>query len=224
GYLPEALLNYLLRLGWSHGDQEIFLKQEMIDKFGTEAINKAAATFDSAKLQWLNQHYLKNIPTPELVARLGWHLDRLGISASGPPALADVVQPLRERSKTLVEMAESAGVFYRDFSTYDETAAAKYLTPLMAEPLLTLRQGFSELPRWTQEAVHGAITHVAATFELKLGQLAQPLRVALTGGSVSPPIDTTVWLMGRERSLLRIAKAIAYVQSEGVIDTGAGLS
>ena len=85
----------------------------------------------------------------------------------------------------------------------------------MADPLLMLRQRFSDLPRWTQEAVHEAITHVAATFQLKLGQLAQPLRVALTGGSVSPPIDTTVWLMGRERSLLRIAKAIAYVQSQG---------
>ncbi|MGH8537764.1 MAG: glutamate--tRNA ligase [Gammaproteobacteria bacterium] len=224
GYLPEALLNYLLRLGWSHGDQEIFLKQEMIDKFGTETINKAAAAFDSAKLQWLNQHYLKNIPTPELLAHLGWHLDRLGIAASDPPALGDVVQPLRERSKTLVEMAESAGIFYRDFSTYDEPAAEKYLTPLMADPLLMLRQRFSDLPRWTQEAVHEAITHVAARFELKLGQLAQPLRVALTGGSVSPPIDTTVWLMGRERSLRRITKAIAYVQSQGVVDTGAGLS
>jgi glutamyl-tRNA synthetase len=224
GYLPEALLNYLLRLGWSHGDQEIFSKQEMIDKFGTEAINKSAAAFDSAKLQWLNQHYLKNIPTPELLARLAWHLDRLGVAVSGPPALADVIQPLRERSKTLVEMTESARVFYRDFSTYDEAAAAKYLTPLMADPLLTLRQRFSELPRWTEEAVHEAITHVAAVFDLKLGQLAQPLRVALTGGSVSPPIDTTAWLMGRERSLLRIAKAIVFIKNQGVIDTGAGLS
>ncbi|HZA29366.1 MAG TPA: glutamate--tRNA ligase [Gammaproteobacteria bacterium] len=212
GYLPEALLNYLVRLGWSYGDQEIFSREEMVERFDVSAINKSAAAFSPDKLLWLNQHYIKSMASAELAGRLPWYFAKLGIDTSMPPPLTEVVETLRERSKTLVEMAEKSRFFYQDFDHYDE-AADRYLTRSVSEPLTVLRHRLSNLAEWTAAAIHVQIREVAEQFHLKLGQIAQPLRIAISGKAISPPIDIIVQRVGRERSLSRLDRAIDYCLS-----------
>ncbi len=214
GYLPQALLNYLARLGWSHGDQEIFSIEELIGMFDVVDVNKAAATFDPQKLLWLNQHYLKNADAPDLVRRLRPFQDHIGIEPQADPPMAEVLEPLRERAKTLKEMAAQTRVFYQEFGAYEPSAAEKHLAAGVQAPLCMLRERLTALPAWTAEAIHEAITETASACRIKLGQLAQPLRVAMTGGSVSPPIDATVALIGRERSLARIERALRHIRGE----------
>jgi glutamyl-tRNA synthetase len=213
GYLSEALLNYLVRLGWSYGDQEIFSREEMVERFDVSAINKSAAAFSPDKLLWLNQHYIKSIASTELAGRLPWYFAKLGIDTSMPPPLTEVVETLRERSKTLVEMAEKSRFFYQDFDHYDETAD-RYLTRSVSEPLTVLRHRLSNLAEWTAAAIHVQIREVAEQFHLKLGQIAQPLRIAISGKAISPPIDIIVQRVGRERSLSRLDRAIDYCLSQ----------
>lgn len=212
GYLPEALLNYLVRLGWSYGDQEIFSREEMIERFDISAINKSAAAFDPDKLLWLNQHYIKSTASAELAGRLPWYFAKLGIDTSMPPLLTEVVETLRDRSKTLIEMAENSRFFYQDFDHYDE-AVDKYLTRSVSEPLTVLRHRLSNLAEWTAAAIHVQIREVAEQFHLKLGQIAQPLRIAVSGKVISPPIDITVQRVGRKKSLSRLDRAIDYCLS-----------
>ncbi len=212
GYLPEALINYLVRLGWSHGDQEVFSVDEMVELFDIRDVNKAASTFNPDKLLWLNQHYIKTSPPEHLERHLGYHLGRLGIDpAAGGPDILAVIRALQERSKTLVEMARQALFLYQDFDHYDEKAAKKHLRPAAVEALTRLRTGLAALPDWEAEAIHGVVVGVAEVLELKLGKVAQPLRVAVSGGPVSPPIDVTLELLGRERTLQRIDRALAYI-------------
>ncbi|MGH8566582.1 MAG: glutamate--tRNA ligase [Gammaproteobacteria bacterium] len=211
GYLPQALLNYLARLGWSHGDQEVFSTKELIEKFEIAEVNKAAATFDPQKLLWLNQHYMKHGDIDDLLRRLRVFQERAGIEPKGWPALAEVMEPLRERSKTLVEMAAQTRLFYQDLGDYDPAAAEQYLSAEIHGPLVALREGLTGLPKWDPESIHAAISNVAAGHALKFGQLAQPLRVAVSGTMVSPPIDQTVALLGREQCLARIDRALCYI-------------
>ncbi|HKJ07835.1 MAG TPA: glutamate--tRNA ligase [Gammaproteobacteria bacterium] len=213
GYLPEALLNYLVRLGWSHGDQEVFSLDEMVEMFDIGAVNNSASTFNPGKLLWLNQHYLKNGEPSHVARHLSVHLGRLGIDPAPAPELADVVIAQRERAKTLVEMAQNSAFFYRDFEDYDEKAARKNLTADAAEGLERLAKAFESLSEWTQEAIHQVVVDTAEGLGVKMGKVAQPLRVALAGGPVSPPIDVTVQLVGRERTLKRIAKALDYIRN-----------
>jgi glutamyl-tRNA synthetase len=210
GYLPEALLNYLVRLGWSYGDQEIFSREEMIEKFDIAAVNRSAAVFNPDKLLWLNQHYLKNIPSADLARRLQGYYDRLGIDTSMPPSVVQVIESLRERSKTLLDLTENSRFFYKDFGQYEE-AATQHLHPGVLAPLRELREKLSTLSEWTAAAIHARIIEVAEQFNLKLGQIAQPLRVAISGKAVSPPVDITVQLLGKERSLKRLDRAIDYI-------------
>jgi len=212
GYLPEALLNYLVRLGWSHGDQEIFDIDQMIELFDVKDINNSASAFNPEKLLWLNQHYIKTRP-PEYVAHhLSWHMGRSGIDPANGPDLVEVAKVHCERARTLVEMAQSITYYYRDFEKFDEKAASKQLVPAILEPLGKLRLALANLQPWTPEAIHQAIIDTAEAQELKLGKLAQPLRVAVTGGGVSPPIDATVYLIGRERVLQRIDRAVKFIE------------
>lgn len=211
GYLPQALLNYLARLGWSHGDQEVFSMKELIEKFDIADVNKAAATFDPAKLLWLNQHYMKHGDIDDLVRRLRFFQERAGIEPNAPPELAEVIEPLRGRSKTLVDMAAQTRLFYQDLGDYDPAAAERYLSAEMHGPLAALREGLTGLTGWDAESVHAAIGNVAAGHALKFAQLAQPLRVAVCGTTVSPPIDHTVALLGREQCLARIDRALWYI-------------
>lgn len=210
GYLPEALLNYLVRLGWSHGDKELFSVDEMIELFDISDVNNSASTFNPGKLVWLNQHYIKTCAPAHVAHHLSWHMGRLGIDPATGPALVEVVQAQRERAKTLVEMAQNSVFFYREFEAYDEKAAAKYLKPEIHPVLLDLRERFAVLPEWSSEGIHQAVVDVAQAREMKMGKLAQPLRVAVCGTDVSPPIDITVRLIGRERTLQRMQRALSY--------------
>lgn len=206
GYLPEALINYLVRLGWSHGDQEVFGLDELIEKFDIVDVNKAASTFNPDKLLWLNQHYIKHGDPAYVAHQLSWHLGRLGVDPSDGPDLRDVVRAQQERAKTLAEMAQSSLFFYRAPQEYDEKAFKKHLKPDVLAPLEALRERLAEV-EWSVESIHQAVEDIAARFELKMGKVAQPVRVAVSGGPVSPPIDATLHLLGRESVLARIDRA-----------------
>jgi glutamyl-tRNA synthetase len=219
GYLPEALINYLVRLGWSHGDQEIFSLEEMVKLFDISAVHSSAAAFDPQKLQWLNQHYIKNSDPSHVAHHLSWHLGKLSVDPTAGPDMEEVVKAQRERAKTLVEMAQNSAFFYQDIESYDEKDAAKHLRTESAKPLTDLRQGLEALPLWTAEAIHEVVTGTAESHGLKLGKLAQPLRVAVAGRAVSPPIDLTLALVGRERTLHRLDAALRYIarQASGAV-------
>lgn len=208
GYLPHALINYLARLGWSHGDQEIFSRQELIDLFSVEDVNSKAARLDMDKLGWVNQHYLKNDDPASIAPQLEYQLQQLGIDLSKGPAAADVVVALRDRVQTLKEMAERSVVWYQPLDTYDEAAVAKHLVPAAEAPLAKARELLALASAWTVESVSAALHEAAAALGIGMGKVAQPLRVAITGTQVSPDISQTVYLAGREEALKRIDAAL----------------
>ena len=212
GYLPHAILNYLVRLGWSHGDQEIFSREEMIALFDIGDVNKAASRFDTEKLAWLNQHYLKADDPQALAPEFEWHLARAGVDVSAGPAPADVIVALRDRVHTLKEMAERAKVWYAPISEWDEKAVAKHLKNDSAVAVLNEAKVLLADAEWKPEPIHQAIEQIAAKLELGMGKIAQPLRVAMTGTQVSPSIDHTIYLAGRAEALKRIDGAIARAQ------------
>jgi glutamyl-tRNA synthetase len=212
GFLPEALLNYLVRLGWSHGDQELFSLDEMIELFDIDAVNKAASSFNTEKLLWLNQHYIKSDDPKRIAHLLSPHMGELGIDPAEGPDLVDVVKAQQERAKTLVEMAQLSSFCYRDFDTYEGAAAKKHLRGAAQEPLEKLREALAALAEWTPAVLHAVVQRVADTLGLKMGKVAQPLRVALVGRAASPGIDITLYLVGKEATLRRIGKALAYIQ------------
>jgi glutamyl-tRNA synthetase len=212
GFLPEALLNYLARLGWSHGDQEIFNLEELVQLFDLSAVNKAASAFNPDKLLWLNQHYLKTGDPAHVARHLSWHVGQLDIDPSEGPALTEVVKAFRERAKTLKEMAENSAFLYREFADYDEKAASKNLIAPAETPLRGLSEVLATLPEWRAASIHAAVARVAEKNGLPLGKVAQPLRVAVSGTAVSPPIDLTLELLGRPKTLARIQRALEYLQ------------
>lgn len=218
GYLPQALLNYLVRLGWSRGDQEVFSRAEMVQAFDISDVNRKAAAFDHDKLDWLNQHYMRTLPPAEVASQLAWHFEHLGIDPGRGPALEDVVSVQADRVKTLAEMAAQSRVFYEDIDAYEQGAAHKHLRPVSEQPLRALRDRFADLEDWRPEPLHEVISIVAEELEVGMGKVAQPLRVALTGTAVSPSIDRTLWLCGRERSLQRIGRALEYVVARAAGD------
>jgi glutamyl-tRNA synthetase len=210
GYLPHALLNYLVRLGWSHGDQEIFSKAEMFSLFKIEDVNSKASRLDPAKLNWINQHYLKT-DAPEAVAvHLLWHLENAGYDLAHGPAPADVVVALRDRVHTLKEMAEKARCWYQPLlpEHVDEIAAAKQLTVAVREPLTLFKSKLEALAAWTLSNVHNAFAETLADLNLPMGKLGPAVRIAITGNTASPSIDHTVYLCGREQALVRLNAAI----------------
>jgi glutamyl-tRNA synthetase len=212
GYLPEALLNYLVRLGWSHGDQEIFSLDEMTQLFDIEDVNKAASSFNTDKLLWLNQQYIKNSSPEHIAHHLGWHLGQLGIDPASGPELTEVVKTQQERAKTLVEMANNSRFFYQEAEEYDEKAANKNLNDNSLPLLEDMLQRLSNVGEWLAEPVHAEIKHCAEANEVGMGKVAQPIRVAITGNTVSPPLDVTLALLGRERTLDAISKAIKWIK------------
>jgi glutamyl-tRNA synthetase len=209
GYLPHAILNYLVRLGWSHGDQEIFSREEMIRLFDVADVNKAASRFDTEKLNWLNQHYLKTDDPAALAPEFAWHLARAGVDTANGPAPADVIVALRDRVHTLKEMAERAKIWYGPVTEWDDKAVAKHLKNDSAGAVLEAARGLLAEVEWKPEAIHHVVEQVAARLELGMGKIAQPLRVAMTGTQVSPSIDHTVYLCGRGEALRRLDHALA---------------
>jgi len=213
GFLPEALLNYLVRLGWSHGDQEVFTVDEMIQLFDIKDVNKSASAFNPDKLLWLNQQHMMKASAAVLAEGLRYQLARVGIETNDQILLEGVANAQRERAKTLKEMAQNSVFFFRDFESYDEKAAKKNLTAESVPILSALEVSFTTLNDWTASAIHDALNVVATEFNVGLGKVAQPLRVAACGGGVSPPIDATVAVIGRKRTLQRLQKAQRYIDA-----------
>lgn len=209
GFLPAALLNYLVRLGWSYGDQEIFSMPEMIALFSADDVNHSASRFDVEKLRWLNQHYLKTLDPALIAPELRWHLLRQGLDPDSGPKLEDLILALRERVHTLQEMAERARVWIDPLTSYDDVAVAKHLTAAARIPLQAAHAALAGVNDWSALAVHDALNAAAQGLGLGLGKVAQPLRVAITGTQVSPSIDHTVYLAGQNEALKRIDAALA---------------
>jgi glutamyl-tRNA synthetase len=207
GYLPDALLNYLVRLGWSHGDQEIFTREEMIALFDIADVNKAASAFNPEKLLWLNQQHLMRAAPAKVAPYLKPHLARLGLPVADDRLIEGVILAQRERTKTLKEMAQASRFFFADEIEFDAKAVAKHLTADAKAALGALRERLAALATWEAPAIHGVIEALAGELGVGLGKIAQPVRVAVSGGTVSPPIDQTLALLGRERTLARLEAA-----------------
>jgi glutamyl-tRNA synthetase len=209
GFLPEAVLNYLVRLGWSHGDQEIFSIEEMVRLFDIADVNKSASAFDVEKLSWLNQQHMMRTPAARIVPVLRWHLNREGIEASDEAQLEQIVLSQRERAKTVREMALNSVFFFRAPATYDDKAVRKHVTPDVLGLLGEASSDLGQLANWFAPGIHGVISGLAAARGVPLGKLAQPIRLAVCGGTVSPPIDATLAILGKTEALARLATARA---------------
>ena len=210
GFLPEALLNYLARLGWSHGDQEIFSIAEMIRLFDIDDVNKSASAFDADKLSWLNQQHLKSAPVQNIAVQLHWHLAREGVSVMQNDArLSSIVLAQRERSKTLKEMAVNSLFFFTAPVSYDEKAVKKHVTADIRTLWPAIVGQLDRLDQWTAAAIHSLLSEFATANSLSLGKLAQPIRVAVCGGSVSPPVDATLAILGKAETLQRLNAALS---------------
>jgi glutamyl-tRNA synthetase len=207
GYLPHALLNYLVRMGWSHGDQEIFSMDEMESLFDLQHINKAAASFNTSKLIWLNQHYLKTDSLSASAKEFAWHLNRLGIDISSGPLLTDIIDIQKERAKTLKEMAERSVFFYQNVQP-PEVLAQKHITEDLKPALKTLHDELEKLADFSDEPIHAILNATAEKYGLKLGDLAQPVRVILTGGTVSPPLQSTIRVLGKIPVINKLSRFI----------------
>lgn len=214
GYLPEALINYLVRLGWGHGDQEIFSREEMIELFDIHSVSKSASAFNTDKLQWLNQHYMRSLPAEHVAKYLAWHMNNQAIDISNGPALEEIIPVLSERAKTLKELAAASRYFYEEFDGYDEKAAAKNFKPEAVAPLTKILEKLTALSDWTVENIHDAMNATAAELEIGMGKVGMPLRLAVTGSGQSPSMDITAKLVGKERVLTRIEKAIAFIKAQ----------
>lgn len=212
GYLPAAMLNYLVRLGWSHGDQEIFSIDEMIGLFDIGDVNQSASAFNEQKLLWINQQHIIAASPEHLGSLLPTYLEAAGLAQSDGPDPVELADGFHERAETLLQMVDSARYCYEDFDAIEPKAAKKHLRPVILDPLVAVQEKLAALSTWTKLSINAAIQETAEFFEIKMGKLGQPIRVAVSGGSVSPPIDVTLYLVGRERTLKRLGMAIDIVR------------
>ena len=211
GYLPQALINYLVRLGWSHGDQEIFSVDELKELFSLDSCNRAPSAFNTDKLIWLNQHYIKSLPASEVASHLEWHMQDQKLDFSAGPSLEQLIAIQGDRVKTLKEMVEISRYFYEEYEALDEKAAKKHLRPVAKAPLELVKDKLAGLDSWTPEAIHAAIQGTADELELGMGKVGMPLRVAVTGSGNSPSLDVTLELIAKDKVLARIDRALAYI-------------
>ncbi|RUO19298.1 glutamate--tRNA ligase [Aliidiomarina iranensis] len=213
GYLADAVINYLVRLGWSHGDQEIFSRDELIKIFKLSDINKAASAFNTEKLNWLNQHYMKTLPAEQVAAELAWHFGRIGVATDRGPNLAAIVTLQADRVKTLKEMAEISRYFFEPVTEFEAQAAKKHLRPVAKDALQDIRDRFEALSTWTPEAIQQAIQETCTALDIGMGKVGMPLRVAATGGGNSPSLDATLALIPRHTVVERIDLALAFIRA-----------
>jgi len=210
GYLPDAVINYLARLGWSYGDEEVFSRKQLIELFDLSQVGKAAARFDQQKLDWLNGYYLREAKATDLVDEVS---RLLAVNVSSGPDLEPVIASLQERSKNLVDLAEGARFFYQAPSAYQEKAVKKNFKdttwPLL-EQFITQAE---ILPEWSGEAAHDLIKSICENEGVNMGKLAQPIRILVSGGPVSPPIDLTLGLLGRDKMIKRLRAGLAALHS-----------
>ncbi|MEM9173504.1 MAG: glutamate--tRNA ligase [Pseudomonadota bacterium] len=211
GYLPEALLNYLVRLGWSHGDQEVFSVDDMIALFDIGAVNSAASAFNTEKLNWLNQHYLQAAQAARIGPLLAEQLQQAGLDSGNGPDTTEVFEVYRDRAVTLSQLAADVGYLYRDHIELDAKAAKKHLRAVVQAPMRALRERLAALPTWQASELAAVVASVADEHGIGMGKLGQPTRVAVTGTGASPGLDATLSLVGRERTLLRLDQALTYI-------------
>ncbi|MGE3920666.1 MAG: glutamate--tRNA ligase [Gammaproteobacteria bacterium] len=204
GILPAALLNYIVRLGWSYGDQEIFSMDEMVQLFDLNNINKAPAALNHEKLLWLNQHYLKTLKFESIKPELIWHFENAHLNWKEGPDLETLFDVQKERVKTLVELIDKSRCFYEEITEYDQAAIAKHIKPEIMSVLNELLQSLSDLDVWEIPSIHEVVIHLVEKHQLKMPQLAQPIRIAVTGSTVSPGIDQTLFLLGKDKTLKRL--------------------
>ncbi len=211
GFLPHAVLNYLVRLGWSHGDQEIFSMAEMIAHFSADRVNHSASRFDVEKLTWLNQHYLKTLAPEEFVDEFRWHLAQLGLddSAADSPNALDLITALRERCPTLKDMAEKSAVWFKPVAEYDAAAVTKQINPSALGVLKTLRDKLSVMPEFTPASIHAVLEQTLTELGIGMGKLGPATRIAITGNTVSPALDQTIYLAGQAGAVARIDALLA---------------
>lgn len=214
GYLKEAVINYLVRLGWSHGDQEIFTLEEMIEKFDIKDINKSSSNFSIEKLQWMNQQYLMSLDPVRVAEQLAFYMMEHGIKIETGPALVEIVLLLRERSKTLVEMVENSRFFYESVEEYDAKSVKKHIKEGTTSILVSIREKLANLEEWYADNLHHVVQEVVNEQEVGFPKVAMPLRIAVTGSTMSPSIDTTLDLLGKEKTLDRIDKLLVFIANQ----------
>ncbi|WP_119329479.1 glutamate--tRNA ligase [Cysteiniphilum halobium] len=217
GYLPQALINYLIRLGWSHGDQEVFSMDEILEYFELDDINASASAFNTEKLNWLNQHYMRHLPTEEVAKELTYHFQAQGLDASKGPAFDVLIPVMAEKVKTLKEFAEQSAYFYREFDRFDEKSAAKHLVNDASTVLQYVKNKAKELDdeSWQDEVeLHHLLKETARELNLGMGKVGMPVRVAVTGSGQSPDIGLTLKWLGKERVILRLQKAIDFINQQ----------
>jgi glutamyl-tRNA synthetase len=214
GYFPEAVLNYLVRLGWSHGDQEIFSRDELIEKFSLESVGKSAGVFNPEKFLWVNSHYLKELPLSRLAEDVVPYIEAKGYPVPQDKSwLERMIATLRERSKTLVELVDAAGFYLTDDIRIDENAARKFLTAEIRVPLAKLLDKLASLDDFTEASIEQVFSAVLQELGLSMGKLAQPVRVALTGSTVSPGVHEVIAVLGKERTVKRLRSALQRLPS-----------
>jgi len=213
GLLPHALLNYIVRLGWSHGDQEIFSVNEMIHLFELSSINNSPASFNQEKLEWINQSHIKTTEVKVLISNLKWHLDQLNIETDNGPNINEVVDALRDRSKSLVDMAQSCNMFYNDFEEFDSIQANKVFTKESKLVLVDLLTNLNNIRSWTAENIHSVNKGICESRSIGFGKVGQPFRLAISGDGKAGSVDISAQLVGKEKTLLRIKMAIDYIDN-----------
>jgi len=211
GYLPQAVLNYLVRLGWSYGDQEIFSIDEMKSLFDINNINKAPSAFNTDKLKWINQQYIKSTPIGDLMPHLQWHLDQQGFDLSNGPEIGSLIAEFSERVQTLDELVSSIKTYYTEFEEFEVKAAKKHLRPVAKEALALVQSKLEAIDDWSRETIQVAVDQTAQELDIGMGKVGMPLRVAATGGGMSPAIDITLEWVGKERTINRINRAIDFI-------------
>ncbi|WP_251359778.1 glutamate--tRNA ligase [Kangiella sp. TOML190] len=211
GYLPQALLNYLVRLGWSHGDQEVFSRDEMVELFDIKDVNRAPSAFNTDKLNWLNQYYMKNLPAEEVARHLQWHLNEQELEVSHGVDVKLLIPEMAERVKTLKELASAIRYFYQDYDSFDEKAAKKHLRPVARQPLELAKEKLAATSDWSADHLHSLVSQTAEQLELGMGKVGMPLRVAVTGAGMSPDLGVTLEWIGKDAVLRRIDKALEFI-------------
>lgn len=211
GYLPDALVNYLARMGWSYGDQEIFTRDELIEKFTLDNVGKSAAVFNPEKLQWLNGWFIRNKPPEEIAELILPILHDKGMKAELDKKLVMIVKELGPRAKTFLDITDSLDYFYADKIVYEVKAADKFLTPGILDVIIDLTEKLSNLQSFTADEIKKVFEGIMEERELKLGIIAQPVRVALTGGTVSPGIFEVMEILGKDEVIKRLESAILHI-------------
>lgn len=214
GFLPEALLSYLARLGWSHGDQELFSIEELLTLFRVEDVSRSASTFNPDKLLWVNQEFIKAMPAAELLAKSAWHFAQAGINIDDVEYATSVLGLIQERCKTLIDVVQQSQYFFRDVSSYDEVQVRKHVKPVSPDLLIALIEKLQNLDEWQAESIHAQVQSVVDEFEVGFAKVAQPVRIAVTGSTISPSIDQTLFLLGRDRAVGRLQSGLVFFQQE----------